>query len=354
MENQIVTINGQRGEYTGKSDLTGLNYVSFYNGSTAALTDEEAIKEGIEIKPQQARVDLSEFKELAYRAHTGTSFDPEKRGKTLIAESEAELTNDLENMPDVERLAYIAGYKKHFAAWLSAKSRCISTMITGGSNFPVRRAEKANQSEHNRVTEFINWRESTLKAIAKRKEASKPQAQKDNEEFNRIRARILDSCATIIGIDNGTVRGSSRALFVSNLTGRINTVAKTGNVDLLVKCLDLIKEVNASGIKKPVISSSHSIWKLADKAEATREAQFDKANKPNREWQTEKCKVVFNYEADRLQLVFDGKPDYNTIQQLKKSAFKWSPTNTAWQRQLTNNAVHAAVNIIGEFRTVNA
>jgi hypothetical protein len=296
-------------------------------------------------------IQLSEFNELAYRAYTGTSFSPEKRRDDVIRSSEEELNSDLSNMPESEQAQYIANYKKHLAAWLGAKSRCISTMITGGSNFPVRRAEKANQSEHNRLNDFISWRENALKAIAKRVQDSKPQAVKDSEEFTRIKKRILESCATIIGIDNGTVRGSSRALFVSNLAGRINTVAKSGNVDLLIKCLDLIKEVNGS-VTKAVISTSHSIWKLAEAAEAKREAQFDRANKPSREYIISNGKVIFNYEMDRLQLIFDGKPAYEVISKLKQNAFKWAPSQMAWQRQLTNNAIYGAVNVVGEFRPV--
>jgi len=296
-------------------------------------------------------IQLSEFKELAYRAHTGTSFSPEKRRDDIISSSEQELNGDLETMPETEHAGYIAGYKKHLSAWLGAKSRCISTMITGGSNFPVRRAEKANQSEHHRLNEFIDWRENALKSIAKRKEASKPQAQKDNEVFEYTKKQILSSCATIIGIDNGTVRGSSRPLFVSNLTGRITRIANSGNTDLLIKCLDLIKEVN-SKIEKPVISASNSIWKLAEAAEAKREAQYDQANKASREYTISNGKILFNYEADRLQIIFDGKPERQVIELLKRNAFKWAPSNMAWQRQLTNNAIHGAVNVVGEFRPV--
>jgi len=292
---------------------------------------------------------LSDLNSLAIRAYSGTSFSPEKRGAAIILESESELKSDLDNMPEEEKELYISNYKKHLSAWLSAKSNCISTMIAGGSNFPVRRAEKANKSEHNRLTDFIEWREKALTAIKKRIELNKPQSQKDNEEFLHIRKQILSSCETIIGIDNGTVRGSSRPLFVSNLAGRINTIAKSGNVELLEKCLNLIKEIQ-SNLTKPVISEKHSIWKLLDKAEANREAKADRANKENREYIFHSGKVIFNYEIDRLQLLFDSKPSQEIITQLKKGAFKWSPTNSAWQRQLTNNALHSAINIIGEFR----
>lgn len=295
------------------------------------------------------KITLSEFNELAYRAHTGTSFSPEKRRDDIIKSSEDELNGDLEMIPEAERPAYIAGYKKHLSAWLSAKSRCLSTMITGGSNFNVRRANKSNQSEHNRCTEFIEWRDKVLKAIAKRKEDSKPQNEKDNEIWKITEKHILRSCQIIIDIDNGTERGCSRPLIVSNLTNRINTIAKNGNVNLLVKCLNLLKEVN-SNQKKPVVSSKSSIWKLTEVAEAKREAANDRANKPNSEFKIENGTVVFNYEIDRLQLLFDGKPNHSVITHLKQNGFKWAPSNMAWQRQLTNNALRGAINVVGEFR----
>ena len=50
--------------------------------------------------------------------------------------------------------------------------------------------------------------------------------------------------------------------------------------------------------------------------------------------------VIQNTEANRLQLIFDGKPSDETRELLKKNGFKWSPKNTAWQRQLTTNALH--------------
>lgn len=304
-------------------------------------------------------IQLSEFKELAYRAHTGTSFSPEKRRDDLISSSEQELNTDLENMPESEHSQYIAGYKKYLSAWLSAKSRCISSMITGGSNFPVRRAEKANQSEHNRLNEFIEWRNRAIKAINNKAEAAKPIEQKRSEQqaifFKQIKQHITESAATIMGIDNGTIRGTARPLIVSNLTGFITRIANKGNKEATNFALDCVKEFNQYAEDKggkPIITPANGIWKLAQVVEVVQEQQFDRTNKPSREYPIEKGKILFNYGADRLQIIFDSKPDYNTIQALKKNAFKWAPSNMAWQRQLTNNAIYGAVNVVGEFRTV--
>lgn len=49
-------------------------------------------------------------------------------------------------------------------------------------------------------------------------------------------------------------------------------------------------------------------------------------------------KVVENTEIMRLQIIFDGKPEPEVRSILKKNGFRWSPKNSCWQRQLTNNA----------------
>ncbi|MGQ3081104.1 MULTISPECIES: hypothetical protein [Alphaproteobacteria] len=59
-------------------------------------------------------------------------------------------------------------------------------------------------------------------------------------------------------------------------------------------------------------------------------------------------KLVQNTTLDRIQLLFDGKPDPDTITLLKRSAFRWSPREGAWQRQNTNNGVQAAYRVLRE------
>lgn len=51
--------------------------------------------------------------------------------------------------------------------------------------------------------------------------------------------------------------------------------------------------------------------------------------------------VKENKEIMRLQLFFEGKPDEETRKVLKSNGFVWSPSQSAWQRELTTNARHA-------------
>ena len=51
--------------------------------------------------------------------------------------------------------------------------------------------------------------------------------------------------------------------------------------------------------------------------------------------------IVRNQAEDRLQLIFDSKPDEAERKVLKSNGFKWSPRFGAWQRQITPNAEYA-------------
>ena len=57
--------------------------------------------------------------------------------------------------------------------------------------------------------------------------------------------------------------------------------------------------------------------------------------------------IVRNLEADRLQIIFDEKPDEEMRAKLKSNGFRWSPRYSAWQRQLTQNAESAARRALG-------
>lgn len=62
-------------------------------------------------------------------------------------------------------------------------------------------------------------------------------------------------------------------------------------------------------------------------------------------------KIVLNPEENRVQLFFDGKPDYEIRKELKSNGFRWSPSNGCWQRNISNWAVHVAKDIAGKMAT---
>ena len=59
-------------------------------------------------------------------------------------------------------------------------------------------------------------------------------------------------------------------------------------------------------------------------------------------WEFNGGRAEANTEMNRLQLFFDEKPNDSQRAQLQANGFKWAPTQDAWQRQLTDNAIYAA------------
>jgi hypothetical protein len=58
-------------------------------------------------------------------------------------------------------------------------------------------------------------------------------------------------------------------------------------------------------------------------------------------WEFEGGEAIANTEINRLQLIFDERPDAEKCSVLKRSGFHWSPTEGAWQRLLNDNAIYA-------------
>ena len=62
----------------------------------------------------------------------------------------------------------------------------------------------------------------------------------------------------------------------------------------------------------------------------------------NKECPFDGGKVVLNYEIKRIQIFFDEKPDYTMLNRLNRDfSFNWAPSNGAWQRVITPNAMYA-------------
>ena len=289
------------------------------------------------------KVNLEELWKCACDAFYSTSFSPEERGAYYIRTYEEELNADIEKMPEEEKERYISKYKEWVQILFNKHSRIMSAMITGPARFPTRRNEKMNNYYENAVSEFRAWREKVLKAIARRIEGAKPEEQKADEEWTRLKRSIYSSASTIKGINDGTERGYNKALFVSSIYGKVETYAKRGDVTIVENAIAYVRELNK---QSSIITERHKFFKLAEMAKAVCEAQEVRSNKEDTEILFDGGRVIKNYSEDRVQIVFDTKPQPDVISNLKHNGFRWSPRFSAWQRQLTNNAYYAVTRVI--------
>lgn len=93
------------------------------------------------------------YYDLAYRAHTGSSFVPEKR-----AQQECEWYDSIiKEFTEAGKEWAIEKFSNLFVKQLAAQSRCYSVMIAGPARFPVARMEKLNRWEHNARTKLLEF-----------------------------------------------------------------------------------------------------------------------------------------------------------------------------------------------------
>lgn len=94
---------------------------------------------------------------------------------------------------------------------------------------------------------------------------------------------ISSSAHTIHEIDAGRARGYSRALFVSSILNKVSTYAGKGEVEIVEKAMDLIREYNArSG--KPVITARNRFFQLPEVARQNRLKLKEIREKENGKW----------------------------------------------------------------------
>jgi len=293
--------------------------------------------------------------ELARRSHAGISFSPEKRGDQIRADYEAELRELAAHIekeitdPRQEEIAQAvfdglrSRYRELTVAWLGAMSRCISTMIAGGSNFPVRRAEKANKAEHARATDLVNF-SKCMKHFAEKSLAKVfTLEEKQGSEIEELRVKL------------------AKAERYQEFMKATNAEQRNGGEGLLkmfsdyygVKGEERLRSFQKSnymwkvGFDRWQLSNNlANIKRMKDRLVVLEQRAEKTANAEAEEESMNGLTIVKNHALQRLQLIFDGKPSEEVRTVLKSNGFKWSPSNSAWQRQLTANAEYALKNFI--------
>ena len=288
---------------------------------------------------------LEELEKIATDAYRWNSHDPEARAETDIMGYEKQLHEDLKKIPEAKRQDYINTYKSKISVLFHSLSRCANPMVTGRGGFNFQRNEKAQNAYQNRYDEFLQWREKFLKAMQLLMERNRPEEEKREETWHRLKRDIASSADTIHEIDTGKARGYNRALFVSSIFNKVSTFAGHGEVEIVQRAIDFISEYNA-GVKKPVITPRHRFFQLPEAARRMREKLKVTREQENREVTFEGGTLVWNYQESRLQILFNKIPEESKRRELKSSGFHWSPKNRAWQRQLNPNAVSAAKRIL--------
>ncbi|MCX6217575.1 hypothetical protein [Spirosoma sp.] len=291
---------------------------------------------------------------LAWHAFSNTSFSPDVRAISYITEYSKEITDDLAHfdsialtpeaqalLPD-EKQRYANGFEQRFVSWLSAKSRCASTMITGPANFPVAQQEKRHSSERKRAEEFSEWKAKAYAAICtKLRKAGVVEVP----ELDQLDVR-LNEC-----LQRQALMKQTNSLY-RQFKADPDSLENAPVSDALKASIRNWTPEYAY-IKVPFEPYQLNSVNLEIKRIQERIAILSAKKQRAEEIGTEEIRIedgwhiVINHIIDRLQIVYDGKPDAATISKLKSNGFKWAPSQQAWQRQLTTNAKWACQRVTG-------
>ena len=289
------------------------------------------------------------------------SFDPKgraKREQESYANIIAELYNShLEQAKQTGALeAYNAtfdkGYSyilKNYLEMVGIRARTFSTAITGGAGITERKIasnEKLMRSEHERLQKHIDLQEKLqerLAKIAKNKPADQYEEgdvikSTDNNATTKLQQKLkmLQDRKTML--KNGVVAAKEYQ------KSKDISVFKQYNIDSETT-EQIINHIDKGG--KPTEKDMYSWFTMPYlnrdiKEVENRIATLEKNQaKGTDETLIEGGKIVYNGEAQRLQIFFDGIPSKEVREALKSHAFKWAPTAKAWQRTLTENAKYA-------------
>jgi hypothetical protein len=249
-----------------------------------------------------------------------------------------------------------------WAAYQHAGSRVLNWMVTGPARFPVRSNEKRMDSEHKRLGEYLDLLKLAPERAVKRAQRAQKEALGPvgvvNVELADLKARLAhrESDQMLMKAVNEIIRreklkagdGAVLAAFVKDRGFNLSEA-------LCAKILVPPYQGASIGFASYSLSNNNAeIHRLRDRV-----AQVErKAERVEEGEQAERVvngvRVVEDALDDRLRLHFDGKPAPDVIALLKSRGFRWSPRNSAWQRQLTQNARYAADGVLKQMEGIAA
>lgn len=232
-----------------------------------------------------------------------------------------------------------------YKAYFHSQGRCMSTHVTGPSNFPVNSQKKRHESADNKKAQIANLVQSATKRI--------------------IRNMLPDGDGTVIRSDSN----NAVELIEIKLTAKVAAHEKMKLANKIIrevlknpttdhdKCVEALitrcglKPNQAVSILEPdhvgkvgfpsysLTNSNQEIKRLKNRLEEQKALINSRENESNSIYTLLDNGIKTELSSDnKIVIIFDGKPSDETRSELKRRAFKWSRNRAAWVRKHTLNA----------------
>ncbi len=331
---------------SGASKNIGENNLEFSSKSNNAQDKTQPDpKEENDVKYPFSKDDIPY--QVAYDAHRGTSFSPEKRAKAHQNEYFTDLKNQYEDLKEKaiksDRLSefeekwprFQEGYKKRYLAYLHSRNGLVSTMITGPSNFPVRRMEKKNATVDKRLKELIDYYNKGDKYLI-------PSINTDIKTGQEGSLTKLEAKLKKLVAHQEQMKRLNSAFKTYKKTQSVESLKKYNLSESELKAVTTYDDSNNYSYEKGRIfpqyqlSNNNANIRRVKQQVATEKKLNVKKEGGNKLIDFPGGQIELNYEINKIQIHFEDKPEVEIRSFLKKAghAFKWSPKNKVWQRQL--------------------
>lgn len=220
-------------------------------------------------------------------------------------------------------------------------TRCPSVMISGAGNFPVRKKAKqvaawdANREAFARAEHYLQLLRTAH---------TQPIKSSDPEAVEALAAKL-----EALKQEHATMKAVN-AYYRKNGT-------LDGCPELTPAARKAIEGMWARGwyvgVPYPTYTLTNSLANVKRTEQRLKSLQAAQEASPAEE---DHDGIIYREDPEqmRVQLIFDGKPAEDVRAILKKWAFRWSPRNQAWQRQLTDNGKRAARRAMEEIEALKA
>lgn len=231
------------------------------------------------------------------------------------------------------------------------ESSCVSWFISGPANYPMKKHQKQQQARAN----FFEKNQSLFNPIDNRfyKKiynllTNTTISSSDVLVIEKLKLKIeeLEEKQEYMKESNSYYRKNGTLKGFKNLTDE-----KAERLDEIIKNNDLYKLPYAP---YQLTNNNQNIHRLQDRLKELEAMKNRTAESVNQYDQIDGLSIEEDKEAMRIKLIFESIPSKEERDLLKSWGFKWSPSNSAWQRMLNRNGIYATKQVIRRLKAMNA
>ena len=258
---------------------------------------------------------------------------PEHRGYLHFNDYDNDLKRVRDACDDDGFERFRAGYKEKYKDYLNSLSNVTSSFVTGPSGRHTRREEKRSKWADAKAQALHDYVEKWLRPKSTAIFADDPEA------ISKLETKLKQAQEK-----HERMKGVNRAYKAFKKRGE----AALEGSSLSEADQDLVRTFEEKDGWCPfaAFTLSNSNARMRNMKKRLQALKAAPKESLCLESDVEGVSYVENAELVRVQLLFKGKPPVETRKLLKSKGFRWSPSQGAWQRQLTPNGKRAAREIL--------